>query len=176
MQKQAHLREAYVKHQDKIAALSQEIEGLRARMAEDESLSDALGQYSEEVELGRKSGGRSHLQRPQLPASSAGMRFSRIAEAWAAASIGLAMIAFVGIVFFAPQYLLSGVFAIVVVIAVIEATFRRRLNRLINVLSGLLAFTASIVLLIEFFWTILIVSILLAGSYILWQNLRELWR
>jgi hypothetical protein len=176
MQNRAHLQKAFIRHQEKIAVLSREIDEMRMQMAADESLSDALEQYSEDVEQGRRGGGRSHLQRPQLPASSAGMRFSRIAEAWAAASIGLAMIAFVGIVFFAPQYLLSGVAAIVVVIAVIEATFRRRLNRLINVLSGLLAFAASIVLLIEFFWTILIVSILLAGSYILLQNLREVWR
>lgn len=175
MQALAHMQTRYLDHQKKIRGLSDEIDNMRTQMAEDEAMINALGKHAKKLEQGQKGPSRAHLQRPQVPASSAGMRFSRIAEAWAAASIGLAMIAFVAIVLFAPEYLLSGVFIIVAVVAVIEATFRRGLNRLINLLSGVLAITASVVLLIEFFWTILILSILLAGSYILWENLRELW-
>lgn len=176
MRAQAYMKTQYQAKQQKIGQLSTEIDEISAQLAENESLLTALQDYAKQLKRGRKGPpSRSHIRRAQLPASSSGMRFNRIAEAWAAASIGLVMLAFVGIFLFAPEYLLSGALIILGVIAVLEAAFRRSLNRLVNVLSGLLAFSASLVLLIEFFVEILVASVFLAGAYILWENLRELW-
>jgi len=34
---------------------------------------------------------------------------------------------------------------------------------------------AALVLLFEFFWEIVVMAVLVAGGYMLWENLRELW-
>lgn len=175
MQTQAHLKVQFQEHQAKIRVLTEEVREMRAQLAEDEALLEALALYAEELEQGHKTSVRGHIRRALLPTSPSALRMGRIAEAWAAASIGLALIAFVAIVLFARQYLLFGAATIIAVITVVEAAFRRRFNRLLNALSGALAIVAGLVLVAEFFWNILIGVILLAGGYILWENLRELW-
>ncbi|MDA1329614.1 MAG: hypothetical protein DWG76_07620 [Chloroflexi bacterium] len=175
MRGQAHMKLQYQAHQAKIAALSTELAESRARLAEDAALLRAVEGYAEQLRRGHRGAQRAHIRRARLPASPVSLRLGRIAEAWAAASIGLALFAFVAIVLFARDYLALGTGIIVAVIALVEAAFRRRLNQFIGVITGLLAFLASAVLLFVFFWDIVIAVVILAGAYILWENLRELW-
>jgi hypothetical protein len=106
--------------------------------------------------------------------SEEGMRVNRFAETWAAISIGLMMVGFVLVVLFASQYLLLGLGALITVFVFIEATFRGRINRLINSVTVALAIIAALLLFFRFFWEIVIIAVLIAGSYIMWQNVREL--
>jgi len=34
---------------------------------------------------------------------------------------------------------------------------------------------AALVIIYEFFWSLVVAGVVLAGLYILWENLRELW-
>lgn len=170
-----HMKRVYQEHQKKINALSAEVDRLRADLSADGALREALGLYSGRLERGYKSDPRAHIQRAHHPATAMGLRLSRIAEAWAAASIGLMLLAFVGIVLFARHYLLIGVGAMLAVVAVVEAVFRRRLGLLIGRVTNAIALAAGLVLIYEFFWEIVIGAILVIGAYIMWENLRELW-
>jgi hypothetical protein len=172
---QAHMKRLYQEHQKKIAAFSAEVDKLRAELASDGALREALELHAERLESGYKVPARAHIHRAQHPASEVGLRLSRIAEAWAAASIGLVLLAFVAIVLFARHYLLIGVVAILSVVAVIEAVFRRGLGVLIGRATNAIALAAGLVLLYQFFWEIVIGVILAVGTYIMWENLRELW-
>ena len=57
----------------------------------------------------------------------------------------------------------------------VEAGFRRRLSQLVTSVTIGLAIVSSFVLLFEFFWEVVVIGVLVAGSYIMWENLRELW-
>jgi hypothetical protein len=86
------------------------------------------------------------------------------------------MIGFVVLVLFARHYLAAGVTAMVLVIVVIEAGFRRRLHRFISRATTVLAVCCSLVLVYEFFWPIMVAAVLLAGGYLMIENVRELLR
>jgi hypothetical protein len=58
----------------------------------------------------------------------------------------------------------------------IESGFRRQLPRLINSVAIGLAIVCSLIILFEFFWTIVVLAVLAAGVFILWENLREFRR
>ena len=170
-----HMKSLFQAHQKKIFELSSEIDRMRADLATDEALLEALELYEKRTEQGYKLEPRAHIRRAHSPTSAVSLRLGRIAEAWAAASIGLVLLALVAIVLFARQYLFVGVVAMLTVVAVVEAAFRRRLGALIGNVTNLLAFFAALVLLYEFFWQFMIGVILLTGAYIMWENLRELW-
>jgi hypothetical protein len=118
---------------------------------------------------------RAHIRRALRPMSETSLRFGRFAEVWAAVSIGLMLVAFVVLFLFAPQYrwhglaLLSGLFIFA------EASFRRQLPRLVSTVTIVLAVVATAVLLVEFFWSLVVGLVLIAGAYVMWENLRELW-
>jgi hypothetical protein len=175
MQGQAHMKGQHKALLEEIEQIDAEIDALQAELAECSELLEVVEEYAERLGDGHRGSQRGHIRRIRVPASPVSLRLGRIAEAWAAASIGLALFAFVAITLFAREYLLAGTAIIVGVFALVEATLRRRLNRLVNAVTGLLAVVAGGVLLYEFFWDIVIVVVLLAGGYLLWENLRELW-
>jgi hypothetical protein len=158
-----------------LAAVSKEVASLRAQLAADEGLLEALQQYRIQLAQGHRGPARAHLRRAHEPFSDAGLRFSRFAETWAAVSIGFVLISFVTLFLVAPQYLIFGLVALLSLLLFVEAGFRRRLSQLVTSVTIGLTIVASFVLLFEFFWTIVVISVLVAGSYIMWENLRELW-
>ena len=117
---------------------------------------------------------RAHIKRPHHPATDAGLRRSRFAEAWAAISIGMLMVGFVLIALLATNYLLVGFTALLSVVIFVEASVRGNLTRLISSITIALAIVAALIVIYEFFWIILVMIVLIAGSYIMWENLREL--
>jgi hypothetical protein len=78
------------------------------------------------------------------------------------------------LVVFARRYLLLGLVAGVALFTLIEAGFRGRLIRLVTGITISLSVVAALVIVYEFFWQLAILGVLLAGGYILWENLREL--
>jgi hypothetical protein len=175
MRGQAHLRKLHTAHQEKIQALSQELNQLRAQLAADQALLEALGLYAAQLRAGQRSPARAHLRHAHHPASDARLRFNRFAEAWAAVSIGLMLISFVILVLFAQQYLIWGLVALVSLTVLVEAGFRRQLVQLVTTITVGLAIISGLILLYDFFWQIVVLAVLLAGGYIMWENVRELW-
>jgi hypothetical protein len=169
-----HLRRAYAAHQEKINVLSRELAQLRAQLAGDLALDEALALHAREVHQGYRGPPRAHIRRAHHPAPEADLRLDRVAEFWAAISIGMLMVGFVALALFARQYLVFGLVAMLAAIIFVEASFRRQLARLVDSLTVSLAIVAALVLLFEFFWQLAVLLVLAAGAYIMIDNLREL--
>jgi hypothetical protein len=174
MQDQPYMRQQIEAHERKMTAVSNTLDELKAQLAIEETLDQALKQYAQRIYQGVRGPARGHLRRIHHPMSEEGMRVNRFAETWAAISIGLMMVGFVLVVLFASQYLLLGLGALITVVVFIEATFRGRITRLINSVTVALSLIAALLLLFRFFWEIVVIAVLLAGSYIMWENIREL--
>jgi hypothetical protein len=86
------------------------------------------------------------------------------------------IISFVLIALFERQHLISMLVFSIAFFAFVEAGFR---GRLVNVVSSAnigLAVVATLVIVYEFFWPLVIVGVLVVGVYVLVDNLRELRR
>ncbi len=169
-----HLREEYAANKAVIAAVAAELDDIRAQLAANEALLDALNRYAARLKDGYRPLPGSHLRHPPRPTSESELCLSRIAETWSAVSIGLVMLGVVGLIVFAREYLGVGLAALVIMITVVEAVFHRRVQKLIDTVTVFLAVVSFLILFFEFFREILVILILLAGTYILVQNLREL--
>jgi hypothetical protein len=176
MQGRPHLASIYASQRRMISALSEELRGLRAEYASQGSTLEALELYAEQLQRGDRGPLRAHIRRAHRPTPVTGIQFSRLAEAWAAISIGLMIFGMLGISLFARQYLVNALLLLVFFLLFVEASFRRQLSQLINFITISLASVSTLVLFYEFFWSIVVIVIVVAGGYIVWENLKELRR
>lgn len=175
LQGQPQLGKLYQAHNQRIRELSKEVDQLRAQLAADAVLVESLGRYAERLREGAQQPARAHIRRANQPASDSERRSGRLAEIWAATSVGLMLIAFVGVVLFARQYLVHWAIIIVLVFVTIDAYFRGWLTRLVTGITLGLAAATGLVLLYEFYWLAAVLAVFAAGGYLVWDNLRELW-
>jgi hypothetical protein len=176
MRGEPHMIQRYEAHQGRVRELSEEVDQLRAEQAAGQALMESLQGYAEELQAGKREPPRAHIHRARQPASSQNLRASRLAELWAAGSIGLMLLALVSLLVFRQEYLFCGLAAVLALFLFLEAAFRGRLTRLVTSVTLGLAVIAALILLYEFFWQTLVVVVLAIGVYILWDNLREMRR
>lgn len=172
----SHLDARRRETRQRIAELSRELDGLRAELAADEAALGSLAEYAARLEAGEREPARAHIMRAHEPASETELRFSRVAEAWAAVSVSLMLVIFVAIVIFEQEHLISLLVVSVAFFAFAEAGFRGRLVNLVASANIGLAAAAFLVLLYEFFWQLVVAAVLVVSLYVLWDNLRELRR
>lgn len=171
-----HLQKLHNAQHEQITRLSKDLNQLRAQLAADETLTEALDLYAGQLRAGERGPLRAHLHRAHHPASDVHLKIGRLAETWAAISIGLMMVGIVLLILFAQGYLLFGLAALLSVIIFVEAGFRRQLTQFITSVTLALAVMSALVLLFKFFWPIVVLGILAAGGYIMWENIQELRR
>jgi hypothetical protein len=174
MRDRSHLDAARAQGTNRVAELSSQIDRLRARLATDEAVSESLMEYAERLGAGEREPARAHIVRAHTPASEDELRVSRVAEAWAAVSVSLMIISFVAIALFERQHLISMLVFSIAFFAFVEAGFRGRLVNLVSSANVGLAVVATLVLVYEFFWQLVVATVLVVGFYVLWDNLREL--
>jgi hypothetical protein len=175
MEGKPHLEAQYREHLERVAELSAEVNELREALGRDAALLKALEGYGGRVAAGDRRPVRAHLDRPHRPASEVELRVSRFAEVWAALSIGLTLVGVVLLALFSSEHLVLGLSLLLALFIFIEASFRRRLARLLNVFAISLALVGAGVLVFDFFWQVMVGAVLLAGGYLILENLRELW-
>ncbi len=176
MRNRSHLDAPYEAQTKRLEELSQEVDQLRARLATDQAVSESLEDYADRLRAGERGPARTHISHTHLPASDADLRLSRVAEVWAAASVGVMLIALVGIVLEARQHLDEALVVSIALFAFVEAGFKRRLTNLVSSVNIGLAVVAALVIIYKFFWQLVVLAVLVVGVYILWDNLRELRR
>ncbi len=176
MRGRSHLDVPYADATNRLAELSGEVDHLRAKLATDEAVSSSLREYAERLLAGERDPVRSHITRAHLPASENELRVSRVAEAWAAASVSLMLISFVAIALIEREHLISMLVFSIALFAFVEAGFRGRLVNLVSSANIGLAVVAALILVYEFFWPLVVAAVLCIGIYVLWDNLRELGR
>lgn len=172
----SHMKQRYAAQQETIRQKSKELDALREQYVSDEALQNALDLYINRIKAGDWESPRAHLVRPRRPAAKTSLRLTRLAELWAAVSIGLTMIGIVALALFAREHLMVGLVTIFTLFIFIESGFRRQLSQLINSAAVGMAVAATLVLIYEFFWPIAVAGTLVAGGYLMWENLRELPR
>jgi hypothetical protein len=172
----SHLDAPFEEGARRVAELSGELDRLRARLATDEAVSESLEEYADRLRAGERDPARAHIVRAHRPASEDELRVSRVAEAWAAVSVSLMLISFVGISLFAREHLISMLVFSIAFFAFAEAGFRGRLVNLVSSANIGLAVVATLIIIYEFFWQLVIAAVLVVGLYVLWDNLRELRR
>jgi hypothetical protein len=176
MRDRSHLDAHYEAETKRIGELSKEVDRLRAQLATDEAVSGSLKDYADSLTAGEREPPRAHITRAHQPASETELRMSRVAEAWAAASVSLMLISFVAIAMFEREHLISMLVFSIALFAFVEAGFRGRLVNLVGSVNIGLAVVAALILIYEFFWQIVVAAVLILGLYVLWDNLRELRR
>ena len=176
MRGQSHLDAPYKDRQARVRELSAEIDALRARLAADKSVAESLEDYAARLRAGDRGPARAHISRAHRPASDVELRTSRVAEVWAAVSVGLMLFGLVAIAVFQRQHLTFALVASIALFAFVEAGFKGRLVNLLSSVNIGLGVVAALIIAYEFFWQIIIAAVLLVGVYVLWDNLRELRR
>jgi hypothetical protein len=172
----SHLSKLHETQMRRIAELSNEVDKLRAELAEDEVLSESLGDHAGRLRQGERPPARAHIVHPVRPVSEAETRTGRVAQLWASISIALVLVTLIIIFAYERQHLLSALVFAITLFAFVEAGFRRRLTRFVGSVNVALAIVGALVLLQHYFWQISVIAVLLVGLYILWDNLRELGR
>jgi hypothetical protein len=176
MRDRSHLDVPYEEGTRRVTQLSAELDRLRGRLATDEAVSESLEEYARRTKAGERDPARAHIARAQRPASEDELRVSRAAEMWAAVSVSLMLISFVGISLFAREHLISMLVFSIAFFAFVEAGLRGRLLHLVSSANIGLAVVATLIIVYEFFWQLVIAAVLVVGLYVLWDNLRELGR
>jgi hypothetical protein len=174
MRNQPHLLRLAQEYEERLQRLTAELTGLRAELSADQALLQSLEAYAAELEAGVREPPRAHIRRAHMPTLDAQFRAGRLAEIWAAASIGLMLVVLVGLIYFARHYVIFGLAGMIALFAFVEATFRGRIVRMVTSVTIGLAVVAVLVLLFEFFWPMVALTVVLLATYVLWENLREL--
>ncbi|MCA1688357.1 MAG: hypothetical protein LC714_07175, partial [Actinobacteria bacterium] len=130
MRNMSHLDAPYEAEAKRVGELSKEVDRLRAQLATDEAVSESLKDYADRLRAGKREPARAHITRAHQPASETELRVSRVAEAWAAVSVSLILISFVGIAMFEREHLISMLVFSIALFAFVEAGFRGRLINL----------------------------------------------
>ncbi len=172
----SHLDEPYESGTKRAGELSRELDGLRAQLATDEAVSKSLEDFADRLRAGEREPARAHIRRAQRPASESELRVGRVAEAWAAVSVSLVLVSFLAILMFERAHLISMLVFSIALFTFVEAGFRGRLLNLVSSANIGLAVVATLIIVYEFFWQLVVAFVLIVGLYVLWDNLRELRR
>jgi len=170
-----HLKPHALALQETADRLAAQIEGLRGAIAIDKAAEEELDHLAARLRRGEKGPGRTHLRHPQRPLTADELRTGRLAEIWAAVSVGLMLLGVVALFIFAREYLVLGLLGLLFWFLTIEVTFRGKLTQLVATCTLLLAIFSLGILLTKFFMPIALGLVCLLGAYILRENLRELW-
>src|SRR5215217_532741 len=173
---QSHLSKLHEKQTRHIEELSGEVEMLRAQLSDDEILARSLQVHAENLREGERPPASAHILHAARPVSESETNAGRVAQLWASISIALVLVTLILIIAYERQHLLGALVFAIAAFAFIEAGFRRRLTRFMVSLNVALAIVGTLVILEQYFWSVVVLAVLTVGLYILWENLRELGR
>ena len=176
MRGRSHLAAVYRAKKTQLHELSEEVDQLRAQLATDGTIIESLEGYADRLRAGEREPARAHISRALQPVSDDQRRTGRVAEVWAAVSVGLMLIVLVWIVVFRREVITSALIPSIALFAFLEAGFRGRLSNLVSSVNVGLGIVAALIIAYEFFWQFVALVVLVVGIYVLWENLRELRR
>lgn len=159
----------------KIVATARDLWGLKREQAETKRVYQLLQGYRQQILDGKALPIRAHIRQRHEPLPDTSS-LNVMAEGVATLGVAILLIGVVLLWWFERPYFLIGLAILIGGLVFIEAGFRGQLARLINSISIGLAIVSAFVLLFHFFWQIVLVGVLFAGLFLLWQNFRELRR
>jgi hypothetical protein len=153
---------------------SAQLDQLKARREANEMALASCEEYVARLAAGDTGDPRAHLRHPHLPTSPVDLRLSRLAQTWSAISIGVLLVAFVGLAQFSPD-LGPGLLVLLGIYAFIEALFRRSIQKLVSAVVVALALFTMLLLFIAFLRPVVLGGVVLIGLLLIIDNLREVW-
>ncbi len=175
MRNEYHLQRPFKESQKALRNIKKTLSEKRESLSVQKALLQSMEKFQADIDDSSGVTMRGHIIHPHRPQVKQPLRFGKLAEFWAAISIGLMMIVVVLMIVFARQFLLIGLGGLLLVLVTLEAAFRKRLWALTRNLAIALAFISILILLYEFFWTIIVILVMLMGMYMIIENLRELF-
>jgi hypothetical protein len=159
---------------EELAAMEAEIAKLDGRGTELEASISALERYRNRLRQGYRTDPQAHIHHRQTPEPHERLRRGRIAELWAALTVGLLLVGAAGLIFAGATWTVIGalILAGVLVDSILRGTM---VNFLLNATVVLAVITAG-VLFYEFWWQTILAAIALLGVMLLVDNLREFRR
>jgi hypothetical protein len=174
MEGNPHLAQQHRRLAGEVSALGQKVNGLRRERSENEAVLEGLERRLARLRSGSRDDARAHIRNAAEPVAQARMRFSRIAELYAALSLSMMLIAVVALIELAPHEALAGVFVLVVVLVLGEAVLRATFVRTVNRVAVVLALVATVILLFHFWKPLLLGALVTLAVFLLAQRVREL--
>jgi hypothetical protein len=156
-----------------IRRLEADLRRLTTEEAELRSAVQACERLQAETAAGHRAGPRDHLRHAHSPEPPQTFRNSRLADVWAAVSIGLLLVLVGALIFIgAPWY--TALIILAVGFLVVDNILRGTLVGLFLSTVIVLAVATGAVLVYEFFWWLVLTALAVAGLSIIARNLREL--
>ena len=153
---------------------SHHLDQLKARRATNELALASCEEFAGRLAAGDSGDPRAHLHHPHLPTSQVDLRLSRLAQTWSAISIGVLLVAFVGLAQFSHD-LGPGLLVLLGIYAFMEALFRRSIRTLVSTLVVALALFTMVILFIAFLRPVVLALMVLLGLLLIIDNLHEVW-
>lgn len=172
---QPHFKVEIADRQQQILNLSNELKSVGLQLTQNRTLIESLSDLADRQHAGLQSTPDAHLSHAvHHPLNEEALRLGTLAEAWAALSVGVLLVAFVLVMVFAPRFWLTSLAAMLGVATFVEALFQKQARLLIRRVALALTFLALGVLIYEFAWPLLILAVLALGLFILFENFTEL--
>ncbi len=149
------------------------LKALRRERPQNETVVVALRHRLAGLRRGEAGSPQAHIHILQTPSTMDHLRFVRLTEFWSAITIGLLVIGLLLLAGFAPSWLLAGGLILLVVVALVESVLRGTYPTVIRNLTIGLAALALLILIYEYFGTILITVLVVGVLVLTLQNLRE---
>ena len=174
MEGNPHLAPQHRKLAAEVSSLGQCVKDLRRARSENEAVLEGLDRRVARLRSGSRDDARVHIQNAAEPVPEARMRFSRVAELWAALSLSVLLIGVVALIQFAPDQALAGGFVLVVAFVLSESILRATFVRTVNRVAVVLALIATVILLLHFWKPVLMAGLVALALFLLLQRVREL--
>jgi hypothetical protein len=174
MEGNPHLAPQHRKLAAEVSSLAQRVKDLRRERSENEAVLEGLDRRVARLRSGSRDDARAHIRNAAEPVPEARMRFSRVAELWAALSLSVLLIGVVALIQFAPDHALAGGFVLVVAFVLSESILRATFVRTVNRVAVVLALVATVILLLHFWKPVLMAGLVALAAFLLLQRVREL--
>ena len=170
-----HLARQHGALEKEINSLSAEVRGLRREHSDNAALFQGLSQRLADLRAGIQEDPRQHIKHLAVPDDPAEkLRFDRAAETWAATSLSLLLFAIAALIVFSPKFVWIWLAVIFILFVVIESILRGAFIETVAKVTVWLALITSVILFLHFWKWIIVGVLVIMGTSLMVQRLREL--
>lgn len=151
-----------------------ELNRLEARAQELSRSIETISRQRDCIRAGDMGDPRAHIRRSHEPEPADAARQGRLAETWAALSIGLLLLTAVALIRFGSTDTIAALVTLVGGAILVDNILRGTLRPLLLNTSIVLAVITTLILVYEFFWQMALAGIAAIGLILVLQNIRRL--
>lgn len=172
----ANLQPQFLSRQKQVDALRDELRAMRQERMASEALMRSLDGRVDALNAGERDDPRAHINILQTPMSVESMRFERAAQLWSAVSIGLLLAGIILIMAFTAGSMTPTLLMFLIVgFLLVDSLFRRNIAQTATQISITLAVITAVLLIVQFWWPLIVVSVVGVGLYLIRGNLVTLF-